>query len=228
MKYLKIGLFFLFLLGFATFFLTLPRLIPVKKITCSNQYGPCDEVLQADLEKVLGKNLLLGKKEIKAILENNLLVKDYSLLYRIPNTLQVYLLVKKPKFALWSETEKRAALVEENGLILAWGNNTNLPKLIVAENLLAVGEKVSPDKLFGLALMSDLSYFYQVNNGKLTEQRLEILLNGRTVLFPLEGDRQVLLGALKVILSQLNAEPQDPKMEKISIIDLRFKNPILK
>lgn len=234
MKYLKVGLLFLILFTLGFGFLVAPRIIIIKKITCSNQYGRCDDSLVADLGTVLGKSLAEAKSTLKSILSENLLVKDFSLQYKIPETLQIYILIKKPKFALWSPEEKKGVLVDEEGMVLTEVESTNLPKVIISGKLLVRGEKVNQNQLFALLLMADLNYFYQVKQGVLTDDRFEVnLLEGKKIIFPLEGDRQILLGSLKVVLSEinlsrLNQEAKDSKIERIREIDLRFKNPILK
>lgn len=221
MRYLKIGLLALFFLTLAFLFLVLPRIITIKKITCSNQYGRCDEVLVSNLETVLGKSLAEAKTTLKSILAKDLLIKDFSLQYKLPETLQIYILIKKPKFALWNQEEKKAVLVDEAGTVLTEVEATNLPKVIVSGKLLARGEKVNQKELFALELIAGLNYFYQVNEGVLFEQRLEVILpGGIRVIFPLTGDRQVLLASLKAVFSG--------KIDKIREIDLRFKNPVLK
>lgn len=229
MKYLKVGFFALFFLILVFLFLAFPRIITIKKITCSNQYGRCDDSLVVDLETVLGKSLMEAKSTLKSIFLKDMLIKDYSLQYKIPETLQIYILIKKSKFALWSGVEGKAVLVDEKGMVLTEAESTNLPKVIISEKLLSAGEQVVQSQLFALELIADLNYYYQVKEGVLVEQRLEVNLpEGIKVIFPLEGDRQVLLGSLKVVLSRLNQEAKDSKIERIREIDLRFKNPILK
>lgn len=178
-------------------------------------------MLVSNLETVLGKSLAEAKTTLKSILAKDLLIKDFSLQYKLPETLQIYILIKKPKFALWNQEEKKAVLVDEAGTVLTEVEATNLPKVIVSGKLLARGEKVNQKELFALELIAGLNYFYQVNEGVLFEQRLEVILpGGIRVIFPLTGDRQVLLASLKAVFSG--------KIDKIREIDLRFKNPVLK
>lgn len=209
-------------LALAFLLLALPRLLVIKKIICSSQDGGCDQVLISNLEVVLGKNLREAKKTLNSILSKDFLIKDYSLQYQIPETLRVYILIKKPKFALWNQNEKKGVLVDEKGLILSEIKETNLPKVIISGQLLSPGEMIKESQLFALKIVSDLNYFYQIKEGVLTDEGLEVNLNnGKKLIFPLMGDRRVLLGSLKVLL-------KDSKIEQVKVIDLRFKNPILK
>jgi hypothetical protein len=73
---------------------------------------------------------------------------------------------------------------------------------------------------------------YQVREGIIEDESLVIELSqGPRVIFPLEGEKEVLLGSLRLVLSKLNNDAQDSKIENVSgasIIDLRFKNPVIK
>jgi hypothetical protein len=109
---------------------------------------------------------------------------------------------------------------------------TSLP-LIYLENGLVnskIGEKVSDQLIFAGELLAEIYKLYNVRIGILKSESLEIELARAKVIFPLQGDRQVLLGSLSLILSQLNAEPQNFRMSEEGkfIVDLRFKNPIIK
>ena len=62
-------------------------------------------------------------------------------------------------------------------------------------------------------------------------QLIFIFADGKKVIFPLKGDREVLMGTLLVILNQLNSEGRGTKIEDINnfkVIDLRYNNPVIK
>jgi hypothetical protein len=57
------------------------------------------------------------------------------------------------------------------------------------------------------------------------------LKDGNKAIFPLEGDRDVLVGAFRLIYSQLNQDAQTSKIEGVKTpftIDLRYKNPVIR
>lgn len=229
MKYLKIGATLLFFLILLLSFLVIPRILIIKNISCSNQYGDCSENLELELEKAKGKSLIEAKKEIAGIMKQNLFVKEYTLRYEIPDKIRIYTIAKKAKFSLKNIEVDIYALIDQDGMVLGFGENSTLPKVIFAGKYAGVGETVGTKELFALNLISSLYYFYQVKEGMIVEDRLEVRMSdGVTVTFPLEGDRDILLGSLKVILSRLNEDAKDSKIKKVSQIDLRFKNPVLK
>lgn len=220
MKYLKTGIFILFLAVLVILFLVIPRLLSINNVSCTNQYGSCGEEMQRDLEKIKGKSLKEVKELIAAMMSKNLFVKDYSYKYEIPDKIVVYVIVKKSKFTLQNSKDNSLALIDRDGVVLGFGENTTLPVVVFSGDSIAVGESVNAKELFSLNLISSMYYYYQAKKGIMVEDRLEVRLrDGVTVIFPLAGDRDVLLGSLKIVLS---------KIEGVSTIDLRFKNPVLK
>lgn len=229
MKYLKIGITLLFIIVIVLFVLLVPRMLVIKNIICINQYGSCQETLNLKLENLKGKSLEEVKQEVSAIMRQDLFVKEYVLRYEIPDRVVINTISKKAKFVLKSIDKDKLALVDQDGLVLGLRENSTLPKVFISADYATVGEKVSKRELFALNLVSDLYYFYQVKEGDMFEDRLEIYLSdGVKVIFPLEGERNVMLGGLKVILSRLNQDNKDSRIKKVSEIDLRFKNPVLK
>jgi hypothetical protein len=56
------------------------------------------------------------------------------------------------------------------------------------------------------------------------------LKDGYKIIFPLDGDRDFLLGATVLILNELNKDEMSSKIKvgELRTVDLRFKNPVLK
>ena len=73
---------------------------------------------------------------------------------------------------------------------------------------------------------------YQINIGEIINDSLVIELDsGTKVLFPLEGDKQILLGALRLIDSKVTTEGEELSGvdgQVVETIDLRYKNPVLR
>ncbi|MDP3994440.1 MAG: hypothetical protein Q8P91_01235 [bacterium] len=200
--------------------MVIPRTIPINRVSCSNQYGSCSEDLRQSLGNIQGKSLKETKEVVAEMMSKNLFVKDYTYKYNIPDEIAVYVIVKKPKFTLQNSKDNSFALVDKDGMVLGYSENTTLPGVVFSGESIAVGESVNAKQLFSLDLVSSMYYYYQVKKGIMIEDRLEVRMpGGATVIFPLEGDRDVLLGSLRVVLS---------KIERVSTIDLRFKNPVLK
>jgi hypothetical protein len=207
-----------------------PRLILIKHISCQSQYGNCFNNLEEKFKVAEGKNLREAKKEIEDILKNDLSLSDYSTQFKIPDTLKISLLEDKPKFALKSLSNNVYGLVNENGLVLKIEDNSSLPYVEIEGTFPNVGEKVLEKEFFALKTILGLYSLYQIDKGKIQNESLLVeLKNGIKVIFPLEGDKDVLLGALRVILNRLNEDAKESKINKVVYeIDLRFKNPVLR
>ena len=197
----------------------LPRWVIIRRIDCFTQYDRCDLSLGFDPTTLSGKSYREVKLALRQNFKENLLIQDYAWRFLFPNRLRLDLLVKKPKFALKNESEAASALVGTDSVVLTRTPETNLPYLTVAEVLPQKGERVSQPQLFAAGLMEKIFYLYQVRQGNLVEDRLEVTFpDGNRVIFPLEGDPEVLIGALRLILPEVKGK----------VVDLRFKNPIIR
>lgn len=234
MKYVKVFIVLCISALFVSPFIVVPRVLKVNVITCQSQFGPCNRNLEVRIKRVEDRKASLyeTKRELQKILSNDILVSDFSLQFKLPGRLAINLLERKPKYALKIRGTNSYALVGKEGYVIYFQDATNLPVLIVSEPPPNVGEVVSEEKLFALDLLYDMFSLYQVRTGAIENGSLVIELEqGPKVIFPLEGDREALLGSLRLILSKLNSDEQDSRIENVSgvsIIDLRFKNPVVK
>jgi len=223
-KYGKIFLFLGLILLLASPFFVLPRVVKIGRIDCQSQFGPCSRTLKEKIESLSQekKTFLETKKELTAVLGEEIIVDDFSLQFKLPDKLKINVLERKPRFAVQNQTGA-IALIDGEGYSIAVEDSTALPRLIIADALPNVGERVTEKTLFALELLEDLFSLYQVETGRMGADSLVIELSGGPrVIFPLEGNRQALIGSLRIILAKLNSE------SGVSTIDLRFRNPVIK
>lgn len=209
-------------------FFILPHIIKISSLVCRSQYGPCNSEIDKKLDSLNGNSLYQVKRSIKEYFKKEPLVSAYSFQLKLPSTLQVYLIENKVYFSVTDKERKTFALTDKEGKVIKLQNTNNLPFLVVEATPPAIGETIKPEYLFALNLIYTLNSSYQVDSGTITGDSLEVNLpSGMKVVFPLEGDHDTLIGSLSLILTKLNDEAKDSNI-KVSIIDLRFKNPVLK
>ena len=210
---------------FSGFVAILPLLVKVK-IDCESQYGDCPDEINAKLQLLNSKSLYSARKNASKILKNDFLVSDFSLQYKIPNILHAELLVKKPVVAFRDNTSGSTILVDKDGTALSTASDSALPVVTVAGNLPKIGQYIGDSNLFTLNLAAGVYQMYQIGQSQVQDDSLLVELPGQIrVIFPLEGDTQVLLGSLRLIYSKIQS---DGNLSKYSQIDLRFKNPVLR
>lgn len=202
-----------------------PYFIKVKT-ECISQFGGCPGEIYGMIKNFDGKSLSVAKSGINKNLKNNSLVSDYSIQYKAPNILLVNLIVKKPFYAIHDPDSGKYASIDENGNVLSISQGSALPTLIAKVDPLDVGVNVGTEKLFALKIILGVYEMYQVREGKIIDGGLTVELPPRfNVIFPLQGDAEVLLGSLRIIYSRIS---QDDISGKYKEIDLRFKNPVLR
>lgn len=234
MKYVRAFFGFILLVFFVSLFFIVPKKLKIKKIVCQSQFGPCNASVLGSINKIENgeKSLNDVKKELQGILADSVLVSDYSFHFQFPNIIEVNLLERKPRYSIKAKGTDLYALIDEEGYVIYFQDLTGLPVLITTEPPPNVGEIVSDKALFALEVLYGMFSSYQVREGIIEDESLVIeLSHGPKVIFPLEGEKEVLLGSLRLVLSKLNNDAQDSKIENVSgasIIDLRFKNPVIK
>lgn len=215
-------------------FFIVPKKLIIKEVVCQSQFGPCNASILGTIEKIgdQEKSYYDAKREIQGILSNNILISDYSFHFQFPAKIEINVIERKPRYALKAKGTDSYALVDEEGYIIYFQDLTGLPYLIVNDSPPNVGEAISGETFFALEVLYGVFSAYQVREGKIEDESLVIELSqGPKVIFPLEGEKEVLLGSLRLVLSKLNNESEDSKIENVSgarIIDLRFKNPVIK
>lgn len=187
------------------------KLIKIKKIECISQFGECPK--------------LIINSQIEEQLKSNILVNDYLIQYKIPDTLKIEVNLKKAKYAIFGAKNKYYIL-DKNGLIIEIKEETSLPILVDESFVGKLGQIVDPKKIFLLQIIEKVNWLYSVNRGKIGSNHLLIVLKDETkVFFPLEGDVDLLVGSLRLIFSRLNDSQEGIKMREI---DLRFRQAILR
>jgi len=218
-KYINILVGLLLLILFMSF------LFAKIRIECKSQIGDCPGDLNSKLHTVNGKYLFLAKNQVSKILKNNFLVTEYSLQFKLPNILQINILIKKPRYSIFNKSLNKYLMIDADGVGLLTSDQSSLP-ILVKDNLLEKeGQKITNNDLFALKLIEGINQMYQVNTGTIQNDTLVVdLPTGVRVILPIEGgDIKVLLGSLRLIYTKLTTENSN-----YSQIDLRFKNPVIK
>lgn len=204
-----------------------PFVIKIAKIECSSQYGPCSDDIEVNTQKVIGKSLFSAKSNIKKELKNNFEIERLGTQFNIPSTLKVFVVIKKPSFALKNEAVEKVILVDWEGNAVATASDSSLPTVITTDDLVKPGEKVDENKLTALKLIAGIYQMYQVTSGITEGESLKVELpSGLGVIFPLqtETDVDLLLGSLRLIESKIESDSPG----KFREVDMRYKNPVLR
>lgn len=213
-------------------YLFTPRLIKIKNIICQNQFGACSDYL---VKKFPPKGLTLpdSKNSLRRELSLDLRVIKYSIKLKLPDTLVVNLIERKPIIA-WSFKDGNFVSVDKDGFIVSETQTTGLPIITTDEKIDYKKVGYLPKEMkFATYLTEDFSSIYGKTNAIYYKDRLEVVSqNNVKIIFPLEGDRDLIIGSARLILSRLNSleEAYRIKDEGFSVIsiDIRFKNPVIK
>lgn len=190
----------------------------IQSIDCLTQFGECNENLKNELSKANKKNIFESFLLAKTILKKNKNILEYSVNFELPLKLKINIIERFPILA-FKLNNGNYALLDKNGEIISNVKDTNLPKILSSNEL------KNNELVFVISLMRDLNFFYDVSMGKIADNALMVEIQSKKIIFPVVGDKDLLLGSLNLIFSRLR-ELKDAST--IGIIDLRFKNPILR
>ncbi len=220
MKYIRFGIYILLVFFLIIPFLVFPRIIKVRVIECYNQYGLCSNEFLTKVNPVLNESIDTAKEKMAKEFKNTKLIEDYSFRFKLPATLRIDLILKKPKYALYNKNMNETVVLDTKGIVLEKVEKSNLPYIVTSDNLPNLGEAVESKKTFALEIIYGIYYLYQVKSGEIVNDSLEVKIpEAGKVIFPLEGERDILLGSMKLILSGSG---------KFKEIDLRYKNPVIR
>jgi hypothetical protein len=203
----------------------------IPEISCRSQFGECSILINEKLSGVKNCDYFTCKKNIDSILSGVFIVDKYNYQLKLPLKIEVNLIEKKPRFSIKSLSENLAVQVDLKGLVLDVREASSLPGFVVSGNLPNPGEKVSSEEYFALQMVYGTTKIQDIDTARIENGYLSVdIKDGKRILFPLEGDRDFILGSLALILNELrNSDIKSGAGEgQVEVIDLRFKNPILK
>lgn len=230
MKHLIIFFVGLFLLVLFFFFL-LPKILVVRDITCQSQYGSCSQYVNDRLKNISGANLDKARKEIAGILKNNPAIVNYSFRFKLPSRIVVNTIERKSYVALFVPSANTYVLLDNQGTVINFAKESALPTVTINDgDLPALGDRVKENVLRASRLIEKLFLLYGVRSGNLKDSDLIIFfdLNGKRVkvYLSLEKDPDISISSLQLVVTQATIEGKD--FARISEIDLRYKNPVVK
>ncbi len=208
----------------------IPRIVPIYEVRCSGQFGQCNPELNSSIEAISLTNYQQTRSRVVDALEASSDVSEYSVKFIFPSKFEIVVVHDKQSFAIWNKDLNLYALVNNSGDVLSLVDETNLPSMSTSQKLPAVGEFVGQETLFALDVVGRLNTY--IKYAELRDNDLQVRTNDEfKVIFPLVGDKEILLGSFILIMSRLQEGGEELRIENIgevSEIDLRFKNPVLR
>lgn len=197
----------------------------ISSVECTNQYGPCTNEVNKIIDQFVGTRYILTRTEIQDALTKSGRIKEYKFQYNFDGTLKAQVVELKPEVAL-RLPDNTFYLYDANGNYVGHTNESELPAIKLTSDI------PQADKLnFAIDLFEALFRYYSVKSAQMDGFGLTAVVNNNTIIFPLEGDVDTLLGSLEVVLLRLNKPPEDSTIIAGSgtnyTVDLRYNNPVI-
>jgi hypothetical protein len=208
----RLAIFFLIILLVSTLVLIYKYLFPLIKVSeCTN----CPEDIK---NSVQNKNY----KEAKSYLSSHKRLESYELSFTTKGII-VDVIEKKPDVAFFTSPDGPYFLFDKFGTLLNYTpNQVNLPTVTISPSVSLSESEAS--------FISEISYYIfnsqSVKEATVIDQGVNFKLSDNTsIIIPISGDIDLLLGSMKISLSWLKS---DQNTSKMNTLDLRFKNPVIK
>lgn len=197
------------------------KMIRITKIEYCDQFNNCTT-------RSVSSKYFYAKKQVEEELKQDAKIKDYLIQYRIPSSLKIETVIKTPKYGL-KDSLSNLLLISSDGIAIETSDETELPTLTNKNSSYKIGDKIADNDFFALKILERVNKINRIYGSEINNGSLEVKVdNGIQVIFPIEGDIDVLAGSLKLIFSRLNDETVGTKMVNVHQIDLRFNNPVIR
>ncbi len=231
---MKKSILILFLIVvFASVVFLILKKTKIKNIECKNQSSNCSNLIYEKVNHYKGLDVVSSKRLIERTLSGLGQVSKFSVQFMFPDKIYVNLTEKNAVFAINYIKSKSFALIDNDHRVFLFSDSVSVPVLYIDSSDYFQGFKPNidtrlPDEIiFGGEILLDMNKNIKINYLKTFDGGFEAQIDSDIkVLFPSDGDRNYLIGALALILSRLNNIEQKTRIE--TVIDLRFKNPVLR
>jgi len=208
--------------------------IKTGKISCKNQYGYCKDDINSKLKSYEGKQIALSYFGLKKQLSAEKELRDFSIQFRFPANFIVTITEKKQEYSVHDLKTGVFYYLDKEGLVISKGTSEIKPSVLVDDIDMQIGVKVDIEFLKALRILKGVGHYHQIADSSLRENYLGVtLVGGQEIVFPLDKDEKVLLGAMNYIFGELNTDGENSIISTVGDagtvvkLDLRYKNPVL-
>ena len=202
----------------------------VTSVECISQFGNCDAMILKDIDMVNLDNMVKTQNNLKSLLNKNLLVESYVVKPKFDGGMTVEVRERESKYCVMvNGTTYYADLM---GLIIKSGKDADDGCLANSNTIYKVGDSLISEDLFAQKLyyelrsINGLGRSYYDGNIYVIDYHNDVKL-----IFPVEGDAELLAGKVYYSLSQF-ATIEDNIIKnggtKVTEIDFRYNNPIVR
>ncbi|MFC1649148.1 hypothetical protein ACFL2C_00335 [Patescibacteria group bacterium] len=227
---MKRTLSFIVVVFVAVLVVVLLKKFQISKFECNTQFSECDQELVNQLNGSLPQDYFSARESLQDVMKNNTHIYKYSYQLRLPATIRVDILVRKPTIALKSENVNSVSLVDQFGKVVRVESTSNLPFLYIEGKLPNVGEDVGQFRMN--QILMTLGFYSSFEIEKVIEENEDLyihIFNTPLVIVPSTSDNELMVGSVNLVLSRLKHILQESKIDisEVQRIDFRYKDPII-
>lgn len=221
---------FLILISLPFFVVLANKHFLVTDLECHSQFGKCDNEFTSRILRGLPVKYSNLDSYLTNVLQDESEVYKYTYQLKLPSRIRLDVVIRKPVFALKSDSVTSASLVDQDGKVVGISEDTTLASMYIEEQLPNVGQSVSEETMSRILIAQGI--YKIVNVEKLMVKGSDIYIDSTNVpeiVLPTDKDHELLLGSVGLVLSRLKHIQEETKIDisEISRIDFRYKDPII-
>lgn len=216
-------------------------LVKIEEIKCVSDDDQCPDSVISILNDQSNKSIFLAKRSLARELDEDELVKNYSVRFNIPNKLIVNIKEREPEFALLTAEENSwYSIVDIEGVVIAVEESSDLDGLFV-EELPNRGERLNSESLNAYKIYKNIDPYFPIERMEIRQEGSFVELErGHQAWLPKDADTQIIVGAIMVVFNRLNSSIEKSIIDNRDnqmlynlcsggcLVDFRFQNPVIK
>lgn len=197
------------------------------KIECTTPNDVCPSWMMVELKRFENENMFLAIGNVNNYLTKEKNIRKYTYQLKFPSSIEIKVVLRRPVFSM--KTNDKYVLIDKDGYAISIQSESSFPVITGFPNTPDVNERAPKKAMYAFEILRNLNYLYQINEINFTNNSIRANVLDKSVIFPADGDSKLAIGALELIINQLNTSDQTYKIDRvISTIDLRYKNPVLR
>ena len=204
--------------------------IKVNDVVCVSQFYTCNEGLQNDINSIKKGSLINTRGNLIRLLKNEVIVKNFSFQYQLDGKLILHIDEREFKYCITNKQNSYYA--DELGTVIKSVSGIGVNCIQNTSSVYKIKDYLNSKDLLSEQIFNRLRSIKTLESGIIDENKFVIEYeDGIKLIFPLEGQSDVLIGKAYYTISQfgkINEYIIGNGSSGITEVDFRYNNPIIR
>jgi hypothetical protein len=204
--------------------------IKVKEVICVSQFYACNESLRNKIDSINKGSLIQTRRNLIGLLKDEASVKSFSFQYQLDGKLILHINEREVKYCITNNGSSYYA--DELGKVIKIDNAIGVNCVQNTKSKYKIKDSLNNEDLISEQIYYRLRSLDTVQSGFIEDKKFVIeYRDGIKLIFPLEGQANVLIGRAYYTISQfgkINEYIIGNGFGGITEVDFRYNNPVIR